>query len=271
MADPVDRPLVQGAHHRIPVLWQDGRLVVVDKPAGMIVHPNQYDRRAPNCVNTLSGLLHRKVQVVHRLDRGTSGIMLFALDKEVAGLVSALLRESEITKEYLAIVRGHAPDEGYIDRSLVRGEGQEPSASFTRYRTLSRSVVSAPVSEYDEAWFSLLLVTLLTGRRHQARRHLQSVSHPVIGDSRHGDRCYNAFVSGRLAADHMYLRAFRLELSLPYTDGTLTVQAGLPDAWTEACDDLGLTVPDGFVHAEVLRDGQLEYRGDAPPHVCPPG
>ncbi|TVQ27226.1 MAG: pseudouridylate synthase [Spirochaetaceae bacterium] len=270
MSDANDTTLIQGSHYRIPVLWQDGRLVVVDKPAGMIVHPNQYDRRAPNCVNTLSGLLHRKVQVVHRLDRGTSGIMLFALDKETAGLISALLRESEITKEYLAIVRGHAPDEGLIERSLVRGEGYEPSASFTRYQTLSRSVVSIPAGDYEESWFSLLRVTLLTGRWHQARRHLQSISHPIIGDNRHGDRLYNEIVSGMLGSGRMYLRAFRLELTLPYSGSVLTVRAGLPDAWTRACTELDLDLPEDAMQAEVIRDGQMVYRGDAPPHVCPP-
>lgn len=269
MSEEAPETFVQGAHYRVPVLWQDGRLVVVDKPAGMIVHPNQYDRRAPNCVNTLSGLLHRKVQVVHRLDRGTSGIMLFALDKDTASQISTLLRESEITKQYLAIVRGHAPDEGYIDRPLVRGEGQEPSASYTRYQTISRAVVPAPVGEYSEAWFSLLRITLITGRRHQARRHLQSISHPVIGDSRHGDRLYNEFAASIALGSHMFLRAFSLSFTLPYSGAGLSVQAGLPPAWTHACSLLGFDLPRDWENASVRLDEQLVYHGEAPAHVCP--
>ncbi|MFP4508680.1 MAG: RluA family pseudouridine synthase [Spirochaetaceae bacterium] len=270
MSEEAPETFVQGVRHKVPVLWQDGRLVVVDKPAGMIVHPNQFDRHAPNCVNTLSGLLHRKVQVVHRLDRGTSGIMLFALDKETAGRLSTLLRESGITKEYLAIVRGHAPDDGCIDRPLARGEGQEPSASYTRYRTISRAVVPSPVGEYAEAWFSLLRLTLVTGRRHQARRHLQSLSCPVIGDNRHGDRVYNDFAVSIRLGTRMFLRAFSLSLTLPYTGATLSVQAGLPPAWTHACSVLGFDLPRDWKHAEVRIDERTVYRGEAPAHVCPP-
>ncbi len=269
MASADGQSLIQGAHFRVPVLWQDGRLVVVDKPAGMIVHPNQYDRRAPNCVNTLSGLLHRKVQVVHRLDRGTSGVMLFALDTDAAAQVSALFRESDITKKYLAIVRGHAPENGLIDRSLVRGEGREPSVSRTQFRTLSRSVLREPVGEFDEAWFSLLELSLLTGRRHQARRHLQSISHPVIGDSRHGDRVFNDFTAAKLGVGRLFLRAFSLQLQLPHSGALLTVQAGLPQAWLHACDALGLAIPEGSPEATVQLDGQTVYHGEVPAHVCP--
>lgn len=248
---------------KVPVLYRDEHVIVVDKPPGLMVHTNAWERRVPNCVNILGGSMQVKVRTVHRLDRRTSGVLLFALSKEGAASVSELLKNAQVDKRYLAVVRGHAPQEGLIERSLSVGESGEALPARTAFRRLKTSVLERAVGPYREAWFSLLELDLLTGKRHQARRHLHSIDHPVIGDPHHGDREWNGLVSSLTGRQMLYLRAFALSLSLPHSGERLSVQAGLPGAWIASLDRLGLSAPAELLPARVRTGSRVLFEGPA--------
>ncbi|MFW5994900.1 MAG: pseudouridine synthase [Spirochaetia bacterium] len=248
---------------RVPVLYRDEHIAVVDKPAGLMVHSNAYERGAPNCINILGGSLHARVRTVHRLDRRTSGVLLFALSREGAAGVSSLLKAGEVDKRYVAVVRGHPPESGLIDRALTKtGQGARLPAR-TGYERLSASVVPQPVGPYEEAWLALVRLTLYTGKRHQARRHLHYETHPIIGDPHHGDKEWNAFAAHLTGVDRLYLRSWELSLTLPHSGRRLTVRAGLPSGWMYACERFGLEVPEEIRRASVHLDGELLYEGQA--------
>ncbi|MFP4374221.1 MAG: pseudouridine synthase [Spirochaetaceae bacterium] len=231
-------------HDDLRILHSDDDIVLLDKPAGLIVHPNRYARREPNLVNMIGGRLQRRVYTVHRLDRGTSGLMLFALSSEAAGELSRQFRTRAITKGYLAAVRGHPPESGTIDKPLrLEKEDEEEREATTHFTTLATSELDVDVGPYAAAWFALVELTLETGRPHQARRHLRSINHPVIGDQRHGDRANNRYFWDRLGGRYLLLRALRLAFDHPRTGARITAYAGISELWRTALAELGLPLP----------------------------
>jgi tRNA pseudouridine65 synthase len=231
-------------HDALRILHSDDDIALIEKPAGLIVHPNKYARREPNLVNVVGGRLQRRIYTVHRLDRGTSGLMLFALSAEAAGELSRQFRTRSITKGYIAAVRGHPPESGTIDKPLrLEKEDEEEREATTHFTTLATSELDIGVGPYDAAWFALVELTLETGRPHQARRHLRSISHPVIGDQSHGDRANNQYLWDRLGERHLLLRALRIGFNHPRTGARITAYAGITELWRTALGELGLPLP----------------------------
>lgn len=232
----------------ILILYQDQELLIVDKPPGMMVHRNAWAPNAPTCVNSLAGILQRRVYNVHRLDRATSGVMLFALNAETAKLLADRFRDREVEKRYVAIVRGHLEEAITVDTPIRNKKGKEFHA-VSHIAPLAKTVVPEPLGDYPEAWFSLVELDLETGRRHQARRHLNYISHPVIGDRQHGDRRNNRFFSDRFGCQELLLRAISLEFTHPLTGRLVRVFGGLPHWWREPLDRVGLKPPEGLLMA----------------------
>jgi tRNA pseudouridine65 synthase len=231
-------------HEDLRILHSDDDIALIDKPGGLIVHANRYARREPNVVNVVGGRLQRRIYTVHRLDRGTSGLMLFALSSEAAGELSRQFRTRAITKGYIAAVRGHPPESGTIDKPLrLDTEDEEEREATTHFTTLATSELAIDVGPYDSAWFALVELTLETGRPHQARRHLRSISHPVIGDQSHGDRANNHYLWDRLGERRLLLRALRIGFDHPRTGARITAYAGIPELWQTALAELGLPLP----------------------------
>ena len=225
------------------ILYRDEAIVLVDKPPGLLVHPNPHERGAPTCLWILRDLVGGELRTVHRIDRGTSGLVLFAVTQESASLLAAQFRERSIVKQYLAIVRGHLLAARTIDLPVPRDLGSEPVPSSTLVRPLARAVVHEPVGRYDEGWFTLVEVDLLTGRMHQARKHLHHIDHPVIGDNKHGDPAQNRFFEQRFGGRELFLRAYKLGFNHPVTGRTVEACAGLPGRWLRVAASLGLEVP----------------------------
>ncbi len=231
------------ADPELSILYRDEAIVLVDKPPGLLVHPNPHERGAPTCLWMLSDRLGAQVRTVHRIDRGASGLVLLALTQESASLLSAQFRERTLDKEYLALVRGHLLEARTIDLPVPRDLGSEPVPSRTAVRPLARAVVHEPVGRYDEGWFTLVGVDLLTGRTHQARKHLHSIDHPVIGDKKHGDPAQNRFFQQRLGTRELFLRAYRLRFAHPVTGRPVEACAGLPERWLRVAAAIGLEIP----------------------------
>jgi 23S rRNA pseudouridine955/2504/2580 synthase len=220
----------------IDLLWQDDRLLVLNKPAGLAMHPAaEVDH---NLADIASAWLEKRsnhpvrAYPVNRLDRGTSGVVLLATSSSNAGILGRQVKEEGLDKVYLTVVEGILEQDGEINQPL---DGKE---SISRYRCLGKG-----------EQHSLLLVEPVTGRTHQIRRHLSSIGHPVAGDKR-----YEAAPVPALPG--IALHSFRTTLRHPTSETTLTIFAPLPVALLELiCSCCG--VGEQELLAMVLKQGKL--------------
>jgi tRNA pseudouridine65 synthase len=186
---------------------------------------------------------------VHRLDRGTSGVLLFALDKEIGKQVSAQFEAQQVDKTYLAIVRGHPPETGAIDHALTRqyddyefrpaNTTTEAQPALTRYRRLAVAELPHQVDIYPTSRYALLELKPQTGRRHQLRRHLKHLAHPIIGDATYGKGRHNRLFQELFGCRRMLLACLEMRLTHPASGLPLQLDAPLADDFKPALDGLG--------------------------------
>ncbi len=206
------------------VLFEDADLLAIDKPSGLLVHRGEGTDPV-----TLTDLVRRRlgtrtVWPVHRLDRATSGIVLFARDREGARAISKLFGEGRIEKRYVALVRGTPPEDGTIDHPIARDgrDGAVRVPAVTRFARIA-------TAETDPRAVSVVLAHPETGRRHQIRRHLKHIDHPVLGDTTYGKGPLNRAFRDRYGLDRLALHALGLTLPHPRTGASLQLHARLPD------------------------------------------
>lgn len=236
----------------ITILHADDDIVVIDKPPAMLTHSNSFDRHSPTVVMVLGSRLGARVHNVHRLDRMTTGAMVLARHAEAARELSRQFREREVEKRYLALVRGHLDDEGTIELPIAGRSTTDAQDATTDYRTLDRGRVAEPIGRYGEAWFSLVELSLHTGRSHQARRHLHRINHPVIGDNKHGDREYNRWAWARLGERYLALRSVVLRFAHPATAEPMEAGMGLTDPWHRLLGEVGIEIPEPYRGASTF-------------------
>ena len=213
----------------LPILYRDEHLVAVHKPCGLFVHPTGLEARAPNCLDLLRERLAEPPFTVHRLDRATSGVLLFALGQEAARRIGRLFAERQVDKRYLAVVRGHPPLAGRIERALREKDSGSVQEAVTEYRRLRTAVLEVAVGPYPQAWYALVEAAPLTGRRHQIRRHLAQLAHPVVGDTSYGDSAHNLYFREAFGIRRLLLLASELSFVHPFTGAPLTIRAPLPE------------------------------------------
>ena len=206
------------------IVFADERLAVIDKPAGLVVHPAP-GHHGETLVSVLGDLLgggeSERPGIVHRLDRDTSGLMLVARDDEAHRRLAAMIKRHDVARTYLALVEGAVRSRtGTIDAPLgrdhrapekraVRGRGARAARThFTVVETL-------PTDTLVEA-------RLETGRTHQIRAHFAAIGHPVAGDERYGGR-------SRHGLERQFLHSVRLGLTHPFTDEALEYESELPE------------------------------------------
>jgi len=222
----------ESCHSRdpLPILYQDDRYVAVHKPAGLLVHRTPMDRgETVFCLQLLRDQLGRTVFPCHRLDKPTSGILLFALDHEALEKANRLWREDGVRKHYQALVRGWLEGEGLIDHPLrVILDSGKASGEFqdarTGYRGLQAYKLDTAVGPHPTARYSLVELIPRTGRTHQLRRHMKHLSHPIVGDTRYGDGRHNRVFRERFACHRLLLASIRLSFVHPYTQETLCLE-----------------------------------------------
>ncbi len=193
----------------LAILHRDERWIAVDKPSGWVVHHSGMTRDAIACVDVLREQLGRDVFPVHRLDRATSGVLLFALSSEAARETQALFQSGGVTKRYWAIVRGRPPDEGFIDHPIPSDEDRPRVPAQTRYRRLA--TITIDVLDRQQP-YSIVDAEPITGRFHQVRRHLKHLGHPLIGDVNYGRGEHNRLWRERFGLHRLALHAESLDL-----------------------------------------------------------
>jgi tRNA pseudouridine65 synthase len=186
-------------------------------------------------VQLLRDQIGRPVWPVHRLDKGTSGILLFALDAETASRVGGQFERGEVAKRYLAMVRGWPEPAGEIDHPLgrlpdeygYRGENDIPQPAVTRYRRLATVELPVSVDRYPTSRYALVELEPLTGRRHQLRRHMKHIAHPIVGDATHGKGRHNRLFQELFDCRRLLLASVGLSFRHP-DDGRAVVLSAPP-------------------------------------------
>lgn len=213
----------------LTILYRDAQTIAVDKPAGMLVHRSWIaEEDEVFLLQTLRDQIGQRVYPIHRLDRPTSGVMLFALSSEAARAMCGVFELREVTKEYLAIVRGYTDEEGHIDYPLREEPHKPEQQAVTDYTRLATVELPFPVGRYSTSRYSLVRVTPVTGRMRQIRKHFHHIFHPLIGDTSHGEGRHNRLFREQFDCHRLLLHAHRLTLQLPHRSSPLTIEAPLP-------------------------------------------
>lgn len=217
------------------ILFRDDSLVAVNKPSGLLVHRSWVAAEATDfALQRVRALTGRWVYPVHRLDRPTSGVLLFAFSSEVARGVQQQIEDGTLEKVYLAVVRGWTEPAGRIDHALkddakLRNGCIAERPALTDYRRLATAELPVPIETYPSARFSLVELMPRTGRTRQLRRHLAHIAHPIIGDTSHGRGAYNRWFREQLDCDRLLLHALSLSLRHPTDGSALTINAPIDD------------------------------------------
>lgn len=199
--------------------------MAINKPNGLLVHRSPIASDADVfAVQLLRDQLGQKVYPVHRLDRKTSGVLLFALDEATNSEMQRKFMNGEVTKTYHAIVRGHTPDSGEIDYPLKRDDGLVQDA-VTFFETLQRTEMPFAVGKHPTSRYSLVKLNPVTGRMHQLRKHMAHIMHPIIGDRPHGCNKQNRFFKEQFDMMQMMLHAVSLEFLHPTTKEHVSISA----------------------------------------------
>lgn len=228
----------------IQILFEDEHLLVINKPSGLLVHPSWIaSRHTPHLTGVIKRYLGFGPYTVHRLDRPTSGVIVFGKSKEAAQRLTALFTERKTQKTYLAMCRGYAPDEGTIDYALKEKldkiadkfarQDKPAQPAVSHFKCLGHIELPIAVGRYATSRYSLVEVKPETGRKHQIRRHLKHIFHPILGDSKHGDGRHNTSFRENYDLDRLLLMATELSFEHPITGEPLTFTAGV-DPYVEA-------------------------------------
>lgn len=234
----------------LEILYQDEFLVAVNKPSGLLVHRSWLDSHATEfALQKVRNQIGQYVYPVHRLDRPTSGILLFALDKESAQNMMLQFFAHTTEKRYLAVVRGCMED-GELDYALKEKldkiadkqaqQDKPPQEAFTQYRCLQQTELPIAVRPYNSSRYSLMELIPKTGRKHQLRRHMAHLRHPIVGDTSHGDGKHNAMFREHFDCHRLLLHAAYLSFKHPQSGELIEINAPLDDFFQSLLTRLNL-------------------------------
>ncbi len=239
----------------LEILYQDQYLVAINKPSGLLVHRSMIDRHETQfAMQLVRDQIGQRVYPVHRLDKPTSGVLLFALDSETARRMTEVFTQRETEKHYLAVVRGYTLEQDVIDYPLKEqldkmtdakaDQDKAAQPAVTTYQRLATVELPYAVGRYNSARYSLLRLTPQTGRKHQLRRHMKHIFHPIVGDTSHGDGKHNALFREEFDCHRLLLHAEQLIFQHPHDGEKIALKASLDEVfsgilqrfgWVNAC------------------------------------
>lgn len=209
----------------LEIIYQDEYIVAINKPHGLLVHQSPIARDADEfAIQLLRDQIGQRVFPAHRLDRKTSGVLVFTLDKETDRALQMQFQEKKTDKRYLALLRGFAPEEMTIDYALHRDDGVLQDA-VTHFKRLETFEIPFPQGKFPTSRYSLVEANPETGRMHQLRKHFAHIFHPIIGDRPHGCNKQNKFWLENFQMNKMLLHASELTIIHPQTNEKLQLKA----------------------------------------------
>ncbi|UFH56109.1 pseudouridine synthase [Spirosoma sp. KNUC1025] len=219
-------PLTAPTSSLLPILYRSADLVAINKPHGLLVHRSPIASDASEfAVQLLRDQLGQRVYPVHRLDRKTGGVLLFALTDVLNSAMQTLFAAGDVEKTYLAIVRGYTLDELTIDYPLRRDDSDAFQDAVTHVKTLQRTELPLPFGKHTTSRYSLVELKPTTGRMHQLRKHMAHVLHPIIGDRPHGCNKQNKLFKEHFEMNTMLLHAQQIEFTHPVTSERVKITA----------------------------------------------
>ena len=226
----------------LQILFQDEHIVAINKPHNLLVHrsPIAADESV-FALQMLRDQLNCWVNPCHRIDRKTSGVLLFSLSKEADRAMQMKFENRQCDKKYLALVRGYLPEEGTADRPLENEKGVMKD-SITHFRCLQQVELDIEVSRYPKSRYSLAEISPETGRMHQIRRHFAQMRHYLIGDKTYGDCKHNKMFEEQFDLHTMLLHARELGFEHPFTQEKMIIKAPLQTEFLSVLDKIGMDI-----------------------------
>ena len=233
------------------ILYHDEHIVAIHKPAGLLVHRSPIDKHETQfAVQMTRDAIGQEVFPIHRLDKPTSGLLLFSLDKTSARDLGEQFMNHTIAKTYHAICRGWAAEQGLIDKPLKyqkdkiadkdKADTDVIQEAQTAYKTLATTSVNHQIGRFEQQRYCLMELAPKTGRKHQLRRHLNHLNHPIIGDVKYGDRHHNHFFNDWHGHHRLYLAATSLEFIHPATKKNIKINAPIQSNFESTLKALGM-------------------------------
>lgn len=237
--------------NNLPIIYRDDELIAINKPSGLLVHRSLIDKHETRfAMQMLRDQIGRRVYPVHRLDKPTSGVLVFALTSDLARNISAQFTAGSVKKHYLAVVRGYTEELGLIDYPLKEqldriadakaDKNKDKQPAITSYRRLATCELPIAVGRYQSARYSLISLQAKTGRKHQLRRHMKHIFHPIVGDTTHGDGKHNQLFRREFSSKRLLLHCEQMRLNQPSTQQPILLHADLPENFQETLQQLGL-------------------------------
>lgn len=233
----------------LPLLFKDDDLVIVHKPSGLFVHRTLLDRSASEfALQMVRDQIGQRVFPVHRLDRATSGVLIFALSSDSARIMATHFQDNRVEKEYLALVRGIPPKHIALDYPLkeilddkadsMARQDKEAQSAYTEFETLKACEFQIKVDKFPTSRYALVRARPQTGRKHQIRRHLRHLGHPIIGDSTYGAGKHNRFFAERFQFRRLMLACTEMSFPHPRTEQKIKVSAPLADDFQQMVEQI---------------------------------
>lgn len=224
----------------IEILYEDEHLIAINKPHGLLVHRTRIANDATVfALQLVRDRINQKVYPVHRIDRKTSGVLLFAKSKEALKDMQRLFSERKVIKSYTAIVRGFLESDGLIDYPLT--EGNKTQDASTSYKVTQEFEIDLAFGKFSTSRYSLLEISPQTGRFHQIRKHFAHIFHPIIGDRPHGCNKQNKLWKDQFEMTTMMLHAHILEFNYP--DGNpIRIKANVSSEFNRVLNILNKTL-----------------------------
>lgn len=234
----------------LSIVYRDEHYIAINKPSGLLVHRSEIDRRETRfAIQLLRNQIGQHVYPAHRLDKPTSGVLLFGLSQDAGRKLTEVFTDKLAQKTYHAIVRGYTEEAGHIDHALSHmldriadrdADWDKPAQdAVTDYRRLATVELPYAVDKYPSSRYSLVELSPKTGRKHQLRRHMKHIAHPIIGDTSHGKSSHNHFFAETFGIQRLLLAATELSFPHPYSQETTTIQAPLGEDYSSLVERLG--------------------------------
>lgn len=218
----------------IEICYEDDYCLIVNKPNDILIHHSHMARNLEG-EETLLDILYKQTQLklfpVHRLDRKTSGLIVLAKQNKYVKEFQNLFEQNAIQKTYMALVRGYLQNSGSITTPVKGRDAKVYKEAHTDYECLEQFELNIAVGPYDKSRYSLVSLKPKTGRMHQLRVHMNKISHPIIGDTKYGDRFHNRMFVKEFDVHKMFLHALSIKFVHPFTHQEITIKASFPNSW----------------------------------------
>jgi len=209
----------------LEIIYEDEALIAINKPHGLLVHKSAIAKDASEyALQLLRDQINAHVYLCHRLDRKTSGVLLFTKNKEVLPVFNELFMERKVSKVYHAIVRGFTDKSGTINYPL-KNDRYKTQEAITGYETQRQTEIEVPFLGHSTSRYSLVKVSPETGRMHQIRKHFAHIYHPIIGDRPHGCNKQNRLFKEKWGITTMMLQATCLTFKNPIDNKMINISA----------------------------------------------